>query len=387
MKKIVYILFPMLLLTIMLGFPSCSEDKKEWIFEVSPASLNFDSEGGTQTIYITSNGYWGHDFANGGELQYKQSNGDGNGTIELTVNHNLSTTSRTWTKELYQYDSEKKVRVTITQAGANSSGNNTTISTPTGLNATNDGNQVYITWNSVSGASSYKVYRSSSSSGSYSSIGAATTTYKYDSSPLAGYNYYKVTAVGSSGAESSMSSYVSCNYTSGSGGGNTETKPNAPTGVSARQNGTSITVSWNSVSSATSYKIYRSNSLSGTYSQLGNSSSLNYTDYSPLNGYNYYKITAINSVGESSQSSSISYNFSSGGGSTNNAPCLVSNSSVSGTSSITLSWSAATGTSCGTPTSYKIYKRNPNTSIFELKTTTSSRSYTESSSTVHLWYK
>ncbi len=82
---------------------------------------------------------------------------------------------------------------------------------PTGVTATFSGTQIQVSWNSVSNATSYKVYRSSSANGSYTLIGSPTNTYYYDTNPLTGYNYYKVKAVNSAG-ESAFSSVASCNY-------------------------------------------------------------------------------------------------------------------------------------------------------------------------------
>ncbi|SPF56965.1 hypothetical protein SBF1_960001 [Candidatus Desulfosporosinus infrequens] len=77
----------------------------------------------------------------------------------------------------------------------------TTIGTPSGLIATpTNATQINLTWNTVSAAVSYKVYRSTSASGSYTQIGNPTTTTFSDT----GLNqkttyYYKVSAVGTSG--------------------------------------------------------------------------------------------------------------------------------------------------------------------------------------------
>ena len=85
--------------------------------------------------------------------------------------------------------------------------------------------------------------------------------------------------------------------------------PNAPTGVSATLSGTQIQVSWNSVSNATSYKVYRSSSVNGSYTLIGSPTSNYYNDANPLTGYNYYKVKAVNSTGESAFSSVASCNY------------------------------------------------------------------------------
>jgi hypothetical protein len=127
---------------------------------------------------------------------------------------------------------------------------------------------------------------------------------------------------------------------------------------------------------SSSTKNYAGNTSSTTYTHTGLQASTTY----------YYYIKAVNNAGSSSYSSYASATTSSsgsGGGATNYEPCPVSNPTASGTSSISISWSAATGTGCGTPTSYEVHKQDPNTGVWALKATTSSKSYSESSSNVH----
>jgi hypothetical protein len=95
------------------------------------------------------------------------------------------------------------------------------------------------------------------------------------------------------------------NIENGNGGGCTK-KPLVPNGVSATaQSSSSIKISWNSVSGASYYNIYRAASSTGTYSNIGyvSSSSTSYTNtgLSSSTTY-YYKITAENSCGESALS-------------------------------------------------------------------------------------
>jgi len=223
-----------------------------------------------------------------------------------------------------------------------SSGGATKPNTPTGISATQSGSSINVSWSNVTGATSYKVYRSSSASGTYSLLSSPSSTSYIDNSPLSGYNYYKVSAVNSAG-ESAQSSYVSCNYSS-------TTKPNAPTGLAATQSGTSIYITWYIVSNATSYNVYWSNSASGTYTKRGSNFTQSYAyDNSPLPGYNYYKVTAVNSAGESALSSFTYCNYSST--TKPNAPTGVT-ATLSGTY-IYISWNSVPGA-----TSYKVYQSN-----------------------------
>ncbi|MDR0873696.1 MAG: leucine-rich repeat protein [Prevotellaceae bacterium] len=85
------------------------------------------------------------------------------------------------------------------------------LSTPT-LNATSSSCSVSLSWNSIAGATSYKVYRSSSSNGSYDLVGTVTTLSTTDTPPSNGTYYYKVEAINSS-TKSDLSSYKDVTYT------------------------------------------------------------------------------------------------------------------------------------------------------------------------------
>jgi len=225
-------------------------------------------------------------------------------------------------------------------------------SAPTEAEAYQSGSSVYVYWNPVSDATSYKVYRSSSASGSYSRIGSSTNDTEFiDDSPLSGSNYYKVKAINDAG-ESDYSDYAYCDFSSGGGA---TTPPNPPTGVEASQSGSGVYISWNSVSDAIRYKVYRSSSASGSYSQIGNpTNSTGFTDSSPLNGSNYYKIKAVNDGGESDYSNYAYCDFSGGGGGGGgttdppNPPTGVT--AIQSGSSIVISWNGSAGA-----TSYKVY--------------------------------
>ena len=231
-------------------------------------------------------------------------------------------------------------------------GGNSALSTPTGVTATVDGSSILVSWQSVNGADIYMVYRSSSANGSYSIIGTTPSTKYSDNSPISGYNYYKVSACNKK-EKSQQSNYVSCYFTDDGGGANSV--PSTPTGLSAVVDGSSISVSWQSVSGANSYNIYRSLSAYGSYSLIGTASSASYRDYSPMSGYNYYKVSAVNDKGESQQSNYAPCNYTDGGGDSTvpNAPTgiTVSNEGNNYVPYIRISWSSVSNA-----TSYKVYR-------------------------------
>ena len=193
-------------------------------------------------------------------------------------------------------------------------GGTTTPNTPTGLKATASSSCIEVEWNSVSNADSYYVYRSTSSSSGYSKIKETNNTYYDDCSVNAGTTYYyKVSAVNSVG-ESSKSDYAYAKVSSSGGSGGGTTPPNTPTGLKATATTASIDLSWNDVSNATKYNVYRSTSASSGYSLLATAYSGYHSDYSANKGTTYYyKVSAENSAGESAKSSYVSATITSGG--------------------------------------------------------------------------
>jgi len=87
-----------------------------------------------------------------------------------------------------------------------------------------------------------------------------------------------------------------------------EAQPSAPTGLSAMPGNGQVALSWQPVSSATSYNIYVGLSSGGetfTYNDSTNLSSSIVTGL--INGTTYYfEVTAVNSSGESPRSSEVS---------------------------------------------------------------------------------
>jgi cellulose 1,4-beta-cellobiosidase len=180
-------------------------------------------------------------------------------------------------------------------------------STPTGVTATATSSSIRITWNSVSGATKYRLYAAMTPYGTGLDVGnhfeEVTGTSYNDTWPEAGETwYYKVSAVNSAG-EGPQSAVVSARITSSGGGGGGTSIPNPPYGImirSASTTRTSLTIEWDASLQATGYKLYRSTSSSGTFTSVYSGSSTTYTNtgLSPNTTY-YYKVTATNSAGES----------------------------------------------------------------------------------------
>ena len=215
-----------------------------------------------------------------------------------------------------------------------------------------------LMWNAVSGATSYKVYRAAAESGSYSLLGTVTVTNYTNTGAKAGVTYYyKVTAVNDSG-ESAFSNIVSGQAKS------VTPKPSAPVvkiGNSATSGRPMLT--WNAVSGATSYKVYRATSQNGTYSLLGTVTATSYTNTGAKAGVTYYyKVKAVNSAGESAYSNIVS-------GRATVTTLTMGHSSASGKPQLT--WKAVSGAA-----SYKVYRATSKNGAYSVINTTKALTYT-----------
>ena len=164
---------------------------------------------------------------------------------------------------------------------------------PTNVNASALGTSITVSWSSVSSAEGYYVYRNTSSNGTYSRVQTtSSTSYKENGLPEGTRYYYKVAAWNSAGVSPDSSST------------STTTIPPAPRNLSAwAESSDSISLSWSSAPGAAGYRVYYSLSGSGVFSYVGAAASPEFLDtgLSPVTVY-YYKVSAYNSAGESSES-------------------------------------------------------------------------------------
>jgi hypothetical protein len=127
------------------------------------------------------------------------------------------------------------------------------------------------------------------------------------------------------------------------------TTPAAPTGLTATAGDTQVTLAWSASSSATSYDIYRSLTPGGegTTAYKTGVTGTSYTDSGLTDGTTYYyKVTAVNSAGESGQSSEASATPQA------SLPGIPGGlTATAGNGQVSLSWNASTGA-----TSYSIYR-------------------------------
>ena len=225
-----------------------------------------------------------------------------------------------------------------------------------------------LTWNAVYGATSYRIYRSTSRGSGYSLLGTTTATSYTNTGAKAGTTYYyRVKAVNDAG----LSPYS--NTVSGQSNAVTP-KPAAPVvkiGHSAASGKPMLT--WNAVSGATSYKVYRATSQNGTYSLLGTVTATSYTNTGAKAGTTYYyKVKAVNSAGESAYSNIVS-------GRATVTTLTMGHSASSGKPQLT--WKAVSGAA-----SYRVYRATTKNGAYTVINTTKALTYTNTGAALGTTY-
>ena len=225
-----------------------------------------------------------------------------------------------------------------------------------------------LTWKAVEGATSYRIYRSTSKGSGYSLLGTTTATSYTNTGAKAGTTYYyRVKACNDAGL-SPYSNVVSGKVKS------VTPKPAAPVvkiGHSATSGKPLLT--WNAVSGATSYKVYRATSQNGTYSLLGTVTATSYTNTGAKAGATYYyKVKAVNSAGESAYSNVVS-------GKTTVTTLTMGHSASSGKPQLT--WKAVSGAA-----SYKVYRATTKNGAYSVINTTKALTYTNTGAALGTTY-
>jgi uncharacterized protein with FMN-binding domain len=152
------------------------------------------------------------------------------------------------------------------------------------VTATAGANQVVVTWNVVSGATSYKLYRgatlvTTTAGNTYTETGLTAGT-------SVSYTVVAVNAGGSSAASSAATATP---------------LPPAPTGLAVTPGNATNALSWTAVTGATGYRVYRN----GT--QVGTPSTTTYSDTGLTNGTSYsYYVVAVAGTALSTASSTVS---------------------------------------------------------------------------------
>jgi len=162
---------------------------------------------------------------------------------------------------------------------------------------------ITIHWDSVNGASSYNIYRSTGNTSNFTKLNsAALTSTSYNDNYLTSSTtyYYRVAAIDSEGVEGNRSTIVNAT---------TDGLP-PPVNVSARAlSASSIIISWDSLSGASSYNIYRAETETGNYTirniTAHTETSFTDTGLSASTTY-YYKVCGVTGGTEGNLSTVVS---------------------------------------------------------------------------------
>ncbi len=221
-----------------------------------------------------------------------------------------------------------------------------------------------LTWNAVSGAAKYEVYRARSKDGDYIKYSTVTGTSYTNTSYIENGNtyYYKVRALDANGTAGAWSSVVSVTYK--------QTLP-APTVTGGNDAQGRPTLKWNAVTGAAKYEVYRARSKDGDYIKYSTVTGTSYTNTSYIENGNtyYYKVRALDANGTAGAwSSVVSVTYKQ----TLPAPTVTGGNDAQGRP--TLKWNAVTGAA-----KYEVYRARSKDGDYIKYSTVTGTSYTNTS--------
>lgn len=222
-----------------------------------------------------------------------------------------------------------------------------TVSSTVGKSTTS----VAVTWNKISGANGYYLYRSTKKTSGWTKIATiksqSTVTYTDKNCKSGTVYYYTVRAYRTVSGTNVLSNYVK----TGKAGIPLPATTKLKSAESAGYN--SVKVTWSAVTGATSYKIYRKYGTTGWQglATVSGGTTVTYTDYTCTTGTKYtYTVRAMQTA--DSVTSTGGYN-STGVAATPIPSTPILSSAVSvGYNSVKISWGKVTGA-----TSYTIYRK------------------------------
>ena len=175
-----------------------------------------------------------------------------------------------------------------------------TLSAPTVTGGNDNQGRPTLTWKAVTGAAKYEVYRARSKDGDYIKYSTVTGTSYTNTSYIENGNtyYYKVRALDANGTAGAWSSVVSVTYK--------QTLP-APAVTGGNDSQGRPTLTWNAVSGAAKYEVYRARSKDGTYTKYSTTTGTAYTNSSYLTSgaTYYYKVRALDANGNAGPYSAV----------------------------------------------------------------------------------
>ena len=239
-----------------------------------------------------------------------------------------------------------------------------TLSAPTVTGGNDAQGRPTLKWNAVSGAAKYEVYRARSKDGDYIKYSTVTGTSYTNTSYIENGNtyYYKVRALKSDGTAGAWSSVVSVTYKQ------TLSAP-AVTGGNDAQGRPTLT--WNAVTGAAKYEVYRARSKDGTYTKYSTTTGTAYTNSSYLTSGTtyYYKVRALDANGNAGPYSAVV-----------SVTCRLKLTAPTVTGSTdsqgrpTLKWNAVTGAA-----KYEVYRARSKDGDYIKYSTVTGTSYTNTS--------
>ena len=243
-----------------------------------------------------------------------------------------------------------------------------TLSAPTVTGGNDSQGRPTLTWNAVSGAAKYEVYRARSLNGDYIKYSTVTGTSYTNTSYIENGNtyYYKVRALKSDGTAGAWSSIVSVTY---------KQTLSAPTVTGGNDSQGRPTLKWNAVSGAAKYEVYRARSLNGDYIKYSTVTGTSYTNISYIEDGNtyYYKVRALDANGTAGAWSSIvSVTYRAASTGTLSAPAVTGGNDSQGRP--TLKWNAVSGAA-----KYEVYRARSKDGDYIKYSTTTGTSYTNTS--------
>jgi fibronectin type 3 domain-containing protein/regulation of enolase protein 1 (concanavalin A-like superfamily) len=293
-----------------------------------------------------------------GYLLYSSTNA--NGPFVFPNNFIQSMTTTNYTNGGLPLGPTYHYKVVAMNAGGVAGNLGTPPPTPSGLGATAGNNQVALTWNTSSGATSYNLKRATVSGGPYTMIATPTTPSYTDPTSVNGTTYYYVVSAVNAGGESANSSQVSATPE--------PPIPPTPTGLAATAGNDQVTLNWNASSGATSYNVKRSTTSGSGYATIASPTTTSYTDTTAVNGTTYYYVvSAVNAGGESTNSSQIS--------ATPEPPIPPTPGGLvaaAGNNQVALNWNASSGA-----TSYNVKRSTTSGSGYATIASPTTTSYTD----------
>ncbi len=268
------------------------------------------------------------------------------GESSYTKLNDITTTSYTDTT----VTQNKKVYYAVRAYDANNkygglvSASTTYLKTPT-PKVSNISTGVKISWDKISGATQYTVYRKASGASKWTTLKTVTGTSYTDTTAKSGTTYYYSVKAANSDVKSSMLTNIKILYL-------------ATPKVTVSNLSSGVKVSWNKITGAKGYYVYRKASGAKSYTKIAtikSGSTLSYTDKTAKAGTKYYyTVKAYNgSTVSSTKSSDIIKRLT--------MPALKS--VASDKSGITFKWSKVTGAE-----GYIVYRKTGTGSWVKLAT-------------------